>query len=562
MKRTILIATVATTVGLVVWTLAQPAPQPIAELFPAGALLYLEARDFGSLLADWSGSAEQSAWLASANYEAFSRSELFLKLGRAQNEFAAAAGAPADYALLQSVAGGNSALAMYQIGDLEFLYITRMAGARALATSLWKSRANYQTRRAGGVDYYVKVDAASKRVAGFAAAGDLLIVGTREDLIGGALELLARQQRPALSAERWFTDVVRAAQPGTHDLRMVYNLERLAATFQFRRHWIQRNVPELREFISGLSDLERATGAMTERRVMLRANPAAAVADESAVGQALAMVPDDVGFYRVWLRPGGRQAEQWIEEKLFSAAAPGALPSKRAPVVQTTSDAGTEQDLEIRIDQQPPQDDRLARAFVALREWMDPSNLAAMLEVSSPQLTQDRVLPGYESAVVLAARDSWDTAKVQSALGAAAGSLWSVAKDASWHVNADGVAELDGLGRLAAVADGRWLVIGNSPQLVRAIAARRNRAAAAGAVYAAGWRRSREFPLFERMMTLIDFPQIPPAAPDQPAAREPMFFSENIASLGRALPRVESVSVERHDAGAMLRETVTYRIAP
>src|SRR5580704_10659720 len=86
------------------WALAQPAPPPIASLFPAGALLYLEAKDFGSLLADWNGSAEKTAWLGSSNYEAFSRSHLFLRLGQAQSEFAAAAGVPPDYALLTSVA--------------------------------------------------------------------------------------------------------------------------------------------------------------------------------------------------------------------------------------------------------------------------------------------------------------------------------------------------------------------------------------------------------------------------------------------------------------------------
>ena len=39
-------------------------------------------------------SAEKRLWLASANYQAFSRSTLFIKLDRAQTEFATAAGVP------------------------------------------------------------------------------------------------------------------------------------------------------------------------------------------------------------------------------------------------------------------------------------------------------------------------------------------------------------------------------------------------------------------------------------------------------------------------------------
>src|ERR1017187_5502890 len=90
--------------------LAQQPPPALSGLFPAGAFLYLEAKDFGGLLADWNGSAAKRAWLTSANYQEFSRSRLFLKLGDAQTEFAAAAGVPPDYAMLGSVAGANSAL--------------------------------------------------------------------------------------------------------------------------------------------------------------------------------------------------------------------------------------------------------------------------------------------------------------------------------------------------------------------------------------------------------------------------------------------------------------------
>ena len=179
------------------WALAQPAPAPLTSLFPAGALLYLEAKDAGALLADWDSSTEKATWLQSSNYGSFTRSHLLLRLADAQTEFAQAAGVPTDYSLYNSVAGGNSAVAMYDIGKLEFLYITRLPSARALNTALWKSRGSYQTRRAGGVDYYLKEDPASHRAAAFAYVGDLLLLGTRPDALAGALELIARVNRPS-----------------------------------------------------------------------------------------------------------------------------------------------------------------------------------------------------------------------------------------------------------------------------------------------------------------------------------------------------------------------------
>src|SRR5450755_4076726 len=107
-RRMVIYATGAAALATLFWAVAQPAPAPMSSLFPAGAVLYLEAKDLGALLADWNGSAEKRDWLASNNYEGFSRSQLFLKLSDAQTQFATAAGVPPDYALLTSVAGTNS----------------------------------------------------------------------------------------------------------------------------------------------------------------------------------------------------------------------------------------------------------------------------------------------------------------------------------------------------------------------------------------------------------------------------------------------------------------------
>src|ERR1700683_5557266 len=114
----------------------QGSPQPLARVFPSGALLYLEAKDFQTELRAWNASDEQRRWLASAQYERFQRSNLYLKLKQAWTEFTAAAGFLPDSALVASLAGGQSALAIYDIGNLEFLYVTRIPTARATETAL------------------------------------------------------------------------------------------------------------------------------------------------------------------------------------------------------------------------------------------------------------------------------------------------------------------------------------------------------------------------------------------------------------------------------------------
>jgi hypothetical protein len=534
MKRLWLTPIAAALAATLFWALAQPSPQPIATVFPAGALLYLEAKDFNALLADWNRSTEKRDWLPSANYEAFSRSTLFLKLGDAQTQFSTAAGIPPDYALLASVAGSNSAAALYDIGKLEFLYVTHLPSARAINTSLWKTRASFQTRHAGNADYFIKEDKTLHRVAAFAYVGDSLLLSTREDLLAGALQLLARESQRSVASEPWFTDSVQASGPNQGDLRLIYNMTALARTPHVRSYWVQANVPDLRQFSSGLADLTRAAGEINERRVLLRANPeppqSQAMTDETPTGQLLAAVPDDAAFYRAWLHPAPGQPAQLIEEKLFPSAIASAAPrSKFAPTVANTPDAGSEIDLESRIDEPPPAAAR--DPLQSLRDHLTAATIDAMLEVSLTKLDPAQVFVRPHSAIVLLGNAPWNADAIRAATSA-----------------------LETIPKIAVAIDGKWLVLGNDSDLVTAIFARRTRPALPGANYAAQWRHARELPNFEKMTAQIDFPQA--------QGTEPPFFSANLASLARALKPVGTVTIVTHDTGAQLRESVVYKLTP
>jgi hypothetical protein len=257
MKRYLALAAVAAGAAAAAFFQAQ-AVRTASDFIPRSALLTLEARDFAALLRDWDGSAEKKAWLASANFDTFSKSNLYLKLETARGEFAAAAGVPVSAPLMESVAGGDTAIAIYDIGRLQFLYITRLASARALQTALWQGRETFSPRTSAGQTFYVRVDQASKRVAAFAAFNDWLILATREDLIAGALELIAGQGSTApVKTERWYQQASAAAK-SRGDLRLVMDLDRLTRTPHFRTYWIQNNTSDLRAFTAGVCDAHRS----------------------------------------------------------------------------------------------------------------------------------------------------------------------------------------------------------------------------------------------------------------------------------------------------------------
>ena len=528
-------------VALAVWALAQ-SPRPpagLAAYIPPGPLLVLEAKNFGALVRDWQTSLEEPAWLASDNFQVFSRSRLYLRLADAQQEYATAAGLPPDMNLVDSIAGGESALALYDIGNLQFLYITKLASAKALETVLWHKRSSYETRNAAGTPYFVRIDPTSRKVAAFAASKDYLLLATREDLLAGALTLLAGQPGATVAGERWFSESVRAAaRPG--DLRLVMNLATLARSPYFRSYWIQRNVSEVRRFNAGIADLHRTPTAFREERVLLRFDQPDASAPAVAAAPDLAtLVPPDAGLARAWTRPLASAAVALIQQKLFAPGPGIPPPSQFAPGVVSSGVAGAESDLETRIDE-PPLDLSASAAFPdAVRKLIEAAPLEAMLNVGSTRDTPGGVFVNIDNAVVLIAASDWNAAAVQTAFA--------------------GVPAAGPLGRVAVEARGRVLIVANTPDLAAKLAAAVRSplpAAAPGTVYASAFRHSAEHRPFLRMLRLIDHVSTPAMPPG--GAREPRFFSDNLGSLSTVLGRVESSSITMRESGPALFETVVY----
>ena len=163
-----LIAGLSMSLGWAAYQAATP-EEPLSRYVPSGALLYLQAKDFSSLQADWNKSPQKQSWMGSSNYEVFSRSRLLLRLKDAGKQFSAAAGLPPDMNFLSQVAGNESAFALYDIGKLQFIYITRLPSANAMQNQLWQTRAKFETRNAGGTTFYLSTRpriAARSRVRG------------------------------------------------------------------------------------------------------------------------------------------------------------------------------------------------------------------------------------------------------------------------------------------------------------------------------------------------------------------------------------------------------------
>ena len=555
---------------------------------PQDALLTVESPDFAALLHRWSNSAESKAWLASDNYSVFQNSRLFGRLGDAQTAFAKAAGIPADVDLLNQVAGKESVFAWYDIGKLEFLYITRMPAAQAEQSQLFATRGAFERRHAGDSDFYIRTSATDYSTVAFAqvsgASGDVVLLATREDLIANALKLIAAPS-PAnsIQQEPWFRDVSAALpmeKPGPA-LHMVLNLDRIAVDPHFRSYWIQRNITWTRQFRAAASDLYLESARFREERVLLPKQPDAVPAAIDLAPLA-ALVPPSTGVFRVVSTKDPSVAVSAIEEKLLgSYTAPPPNPEDAPDPSLSAPQAGSDSDLETRIDALPPVPP--SASTDALAQVLASAGIDAVLTLSSAlaPAEKDGLWVPIHSAVVLHTASAANPHEVASALQQVLrGSLTTanlginfqpatIADAQVYGVNGPrplffAVLSTPALGNLILLAADQALLA----QLLRNIAASSPETAPAPATSIAVFNHSSQRAPYLRLTSLIDGTNghehgRRSAAANEPdeadeSASPPAFFSRNLGSLSGAFASLQSERVVERMVDSNLRQTVTY----
>jgi hypothetical protein len=535
---------------------APPEPQ-LSRFVPSGAVLYLQAKDFSSLLADWDKSQEKEAWLKSKNHDVFLQSRLLLRLQAAGDEFAKTAGIPVDADLLHQAAGKQSALALYDIGKLQFLFVTRRASTESMQSALWQSRSQFETRSAGGVSFFYRKDPDSDREIAFAIAGDYLLLATREDLLAVALQLLAGSKEHCVEEESWWSRSVAAAgAPG--DLRMVLNLEKIVPSPYFRSYWVQQNITDMKQYSAAISDLTRSGDEYHEERTLLRRDAAHDPSEgkgAAAVGEILRLVPANTGIYEAKADPEPKDSLELLTAKILAPHLGPAAPGTLAPQVQLGGgETGSGSDLETRIDQTPAQTSVAGDSRAGLQAVFAKNHVLAQLQLQGTERDSGGVFVRIHSAVAFLGASDWEEPAVHTALvdfvrpGFTTGQL-----GLEWR-SVFGYSVLDGLWPLAVAVRGRYLIISDSAPLLSATLEGMNKKPnGTAAVLTASFDHQRERENFAVLTKILD---VGSGSPQNGGG--PEFFSENLASLSFTLKNISSEKIVIRDAGDRQTQTVIY----
>ena len=573
---------------------------------PQDALLTIESPDFASLLTQWSYSVQSKRWLASDNYAVFQNSRLFGRLGDAQTNYAKAAGIPAGVSLLHQLAGKESVFAWHDIGRLEFLYITRMPAAQAEQTRLFRARGSFERRHAGHADFYVRSSdaqpghgqgsGADSSTVAFAeipsAAGDLVLLATREDLIANALTLLAGKEveqsdgksaAGSVQEESWFHDASGGlpAENSSPALHMVLNLDRIARDPHFRSYWVQRNITWTRQFRAAASDLYIDSAArFREERVLIPKSPL-----DGPVGVDLAslaaLAPPRAGVFRAAATQDPAVAIAALQDKLIGSSAATQFKPEAAPGPDLAApESVSASDLETRSDTPTPDDG--SASTDSLAQVLRSASLDAVLTVSSAHMPAEGGLwVPVHSAVVLQTAVPVDPQRLASALQETLrGSLTAGNLGIRFKPGTPGGAAVQALTGprplfLAITADDlhRNLVLlaDDQASLTELLRRRADTQRSVGppqkapASLIAVFNHASQRAAYLRLTSLIDGTHLSrdsggTAAPSRAdgADSAPAFFSRNIGSLSDTFAELESEQVVEGVVDSNLRQTVTY----
>jgi len=615
--RAILATLLLTAVAAIAWQVraAQQRtaiPSAMAAMIPQGALLTIESPDFAALIHTWNDSPEQHAWLASDNYSVFSNSRLFGRLNDARTEFEGVVPKnPSinknkfDSDFLTQVAGQQSIFAWYDVGNLEFLYITRMPATQAEKIWLLTSHAGFAQRQSGNSTFFLRktTGEGQPRTVAFARVptpnGDLVVLATREDLIAGALMLMQSPAAGSVLNEPWYADTLAAQPPEATPpaLHMVLNLDRIVPLDTFRSHWVQQNITGMKQYRSAVSDLYPEANRFREERAILLKSTATEPASPALTALS-ALLPADSGVYNAKATHDPAIAVTALEEKLLGRATLEKLAAKDAPdPTLAATQSGSATDLETRIDTPAPVSATFSNQ--ALTQAMQTAGLDAVMTWSTalPPATPDGLWVPIHSAVVLHATGSWNPQTLEVAIQQSLrGSLTTATLGIDFRpvpVGGTTVYSLTGPKPLFLTIRNNLAIFSDDQALLQSLLTQPNATAGAPATLIAGFDHTSQRAPYARLTSLIDgnnqaaqsrsqsrFQRIsqpnpdadpdtlpPPPSFDEPGTpASPPLFSRNLRSLSDAFATLTSERlVERPidtPSGPALHQTVTYQWRP
>lgn len=203
---------------------------------------------------------------------AFEQSRLYLKLENKLEEASKISGFEISLETLSEVAGEESALAIYDIGELSMVFLSTATRSQMMRTKFANPGKKFEERKKGGVIYFVASDETGA-VFAFAITDRWFLFSSKLSLMEQTIDLLVGNSKENLGNSDWFKGIFEPSLLSA-DLVVALNQSALNDDLYFKTYWLHKNANQLRWISRTALALKFEQNLIRETRVFTMAEDA------------------------------------------------------------------------------------------------------------------------------------------------------------------------------------------------------------------------------------------------------------------------------------------------
>lgn len=582
----------------------------LAADLPRGALVYAQFANLPELLKQWDQSQLKERYLNSTNYQQVQHRHLALKLISRWEEFNNALGFPVDLAAIGSSTDGAAAVAVYDIGQLDLLFVAPISEEKVALTQFFSNKDQFEEAEApDGTGYYrqsVEADRGrQKQVLAFATVNGRFLLGTNEKLFLRAIANITKHAtKDSIADDPAFKALSQKVTP--HFATIWVDQSRLNADYYFKRYWLMQNVTELKSIRAGIFDLEQQQSRWIERREFLttvpmdRSNSTIATAE---LRRLYSRTPDDAPFVRlrsvvndgsvtgkiirdtlfdsaVEQESGGRtwSWDSYSSDDFYALGDDDYEPYDRYSSLGNNYDTTIDDPYDARVSDRPepgrnPLAAELEQQFLAgLRNVLGPARPSSVAVATTPHATKGPLFVEFRKVAIfnLQSPGSLRRELLEQTVAQGAQARLTIINSGSqpkWESRTDaGRAwrnlDLPMLGwEICYAIKDNLLIVSNSNELMKAVLEPHEKDEASSTAVTADVdeltviRLDRRKESFDDIVNVLDAEAIKQANNNETSGSQE-FFSGNISSLLNVASDVSRIEIKRKSSGNNLHEQI------
>ncbi len=285
-----------------------------AEDFPRDALIYIQIRDLPSLINLWNESKLKQKYFESGNFAEFQSNHLALKLAERLDEISKSVGFFTDFDILPTISENKAALAVYDVGKIEFVFIAPISEEKILASAFFTNSSNFGeiTLDDGTVVHTLETPVDRQRQTQkifFTDFHGRFILATTEKYFLQTLgNIKGKTPNNRLSEAANFKQLAQKTMPNL--VTVWLDQAKLNDDWYFKHYWLMSGGNELKNLRAGIFDFEIQTDKLVEKRVFLTNSEKSAANIQPEIANRLnKLIPANVPFYRLQTAGNANTAE-------------------------------------------------------------------------------------------------------------------------------------------------------------------------------------------------------------------------------------------------------------